>query len=282
MLWTLARSFLIGSSSWFMQVTRTTIKSQMSLKFGQIRPWTAELAALERLKNPHRLTIGDHSNAFNFDWNFFILAGNKDLHLSWDVLEFQPDLTTDYGVTCPWASEKSMYNFVNTLAPSFLLETSSFLQVTKTNIKSQMSSKFSQFQPWTAEIAALDQLKKSFTYLRTIQNILMTCWFSGDRPLPFGPLVSKLTRSTLGLWCVIFFANLQQSYGPWFTSEVGFCSISWDRTDKMRPNFVYTLSLNEIYVGIINRQFCKFAKEILPLIDVRICFLLNILSTTVE
>ena len=92
-----------------------------------------------------------------------------------------------------------MYNVVNTLAPSFLLETSSFLQVTKTNIKSQMCSKISQFPPWTAEIAALDQLKKSFTYLRTIQNILMTCWFSGDRPLPFGLLVSKLTRSTLGL-----------------------------------------------------------------------------------
>ena len=84
-----------------MQVTRATIKSQMSLKFGQIRPWTAELAALERLKNLHRLTIGDHSNAFNFDCNFFILAGNKDLHQSWDVLKFQPDLTTDYGVTCP-------------------------------------------------------------------------------------------------------------------------------------------------------------------------------------
>ena len=27
--------------------------------------------------------------------------------------------TTDYGVGCPWASEKLMYNVVNTLAPSF-------------------------------------------------------------------------------------------------------------------------------------------------------------------
>ena len=32
---------------------------------------------------------------------------------------------------------------------------------------------------------ALDQLKKSFTYLRTIQNILMTCWLSGEHSLPF-------------------------------------------------------------------------------------------------
>ena len=42
-------SFLIGSSS-FLQVTWTTIKSRMSSKFGQIRPLTAELAGLERLK----------------------------------------------------------------------------------------------------------------------------------------------------------------------------------------------------------------------------------------
>ena len=48
-----ASSFFIGSSS-FLQVTWTTIKSGMSSKFGQIRPLTAELAALERLKkNPY-------------------------------------------------------------------------------------------------------------------------------------------------------------------------------------------------------------------------------------
>ena len=46
---TLAPSFLIGSSS-FLQATRTPIKSWMGLKFGQIRLWTYELAALERLK----------------------------------------------------------------------------------------------------------------------------------------------------------------------------------------------------------------------------------------
>ena len=31
----------------------------MGLKFSQIRPWTAELAALEHLKNPHRLIMGE-------------------------------------------------------------------------------------------------------------------------------------------------------------------------------------------------------------------------------
>ena len=78
---------------------------------------------------------------------------------------------------------------MTTLASSFFIGFSSFLQVTRKTIKTQMSLKFSQIQPWTAELAALDQLKKSFTYLRTIQNILMTCWLSGERSLPFGLLV---------------------------------------------------------------------------------------------
>ena len=46
---TLAPSFLIGSSL-FLQVTRTSIKSWMGLKFGSIRQRTYELAALERLE----------------------------------------------------------------------------------------------------------------------------------------------------------------------------------------------------------------------------------------
>ena len=46
---TLASSFLIGSSS-YLQLTRTTLISCMSLNFDQIRLGTAELAALERLK----------------------------------------------------------------------------------------------------------------------------------------------------------------------------------------------------------------------------------------
>ena len=46
---TLVSSFLIGSSI-FLQVTRTTIKSRLGLKFGKVRPGTEELAAPEHLK----------------------------------------------------------------------------------------------------------------------------------------------------------------------------------------------------------------------------------------
>ena len=46
---TLVPSFLTGSSS-FLQITRPTIKAQMSLNFGKIPSLTLELAALERQK----------------------------------------------------------------------------------------------------------------------------------------------------------------------------------------------------------------------------------------
>ena len=54
----LAPSFLIGSSL-FLQVTRTTIKSRMGMKFGKIGSGTYELAALDIWKNPHRLIMGE-------------------------------------------------------------------------------------------------------------------------------------------------------------------------------------------------------------------------------
>ena len=100
----------------------------------------------------------DLSSAFNFKWIFFILAGNKVNHKSLDGYEFRQDSITDLGVSCPWVSEKSMNNVVTTLGPSFLIGSSSFLQVTRTTIKSVMGSKFGQIIPLTVELAALERL----------------------------------------------------------------------------------------------------------------------------
>ena len=52
-------------------------------------------------------------------------------------------------------------NVVSTLAPSFLIGFSSYLQVTRTFIRSRMSSKFGQIGPRTAELAALERFEKS-------------------------------------------------------------------------------------------------------------------------
>ena len=52
-----------------------------------------------------------------------------------------------------------------TLAPSFLIRYSSYLQVMRSSIISRTSSKFGQIGPRTAELAALERMKKiPYTY----------------------------------------------------------------------------------------------------------------------
>ena len=83
------------------------------------------------------------------------------MHESLDEFKFQLDTATDSRVICPCASGKLTYNVVNTLAPLFLIGSSSYLQVTRTFITSRTSSKFGQIGPRTAELAALERLEKS-------------------------------------------------------------------------------------------------------------------------
>ena len=103
----------------------------------------------------------EHSSSFIFDTIILILAGNEDMHKSLDEFKFRTDTTTNFRVICPCASEKLMYNAVNTLAPTFPSGSSSFLPITRTTIKSRTSSKFHQIQLWAAELAALERLEKS-------------------------------------------------------------------------------------------------------------------------
>ena len=103
---TLAPSFLIGSSS-FLQVSRKTIKSRLSSKFGSC---TVELAALDRLEKSPKTYNGR--------------------------------------------------NLVATLATSFLIGSSSFLQVTRTCINAWTSLNFHQISPLTKELSALECLNK--------------------------------------------------------------------------------------------------------------------------
>ena len=86
----------------------TCIKSQTSSNFGQIGPLTMGLAALERLKNFHRLIMGKwclHASSFIFDRIIIKVVGNQDRHKSLDEFDFGPDHTTHFGVTCPWMTK---------------------------------------------------------------------------------------------------------------------------------------------------------------------------------
>ena len=115
----------------------------MSLNFGQIPPLTTELAALERLKNRCH-----HVISVDIDPIFFKLTGNKDMHNIMNEFEFRPDRTTDYGVSCPWASKKYPYrpyngeNGVSTFSLLFLIGSFWYFHVTRTSIKAWMSLNF--------------------------------------------------------------------------------------------------------------------------------------------
>ena len=80
------------------------------------------------------------------------------MHESLDEFKFRPDTDINTRVICPCASKKLLYNVVSTLAPSFLIRSFSYLQVTRTSITSRTSVKFGQIGPRTAELAALERL----------------------------------------------------------------------------------------------------------------------------
>ena len=115
----------------------------MSLNFGQFPPLTTELAALECLKNRCH-----HVISVDIDPIFFKLAGNKDMHNIMNEFKFRPDRTTDYGVSCPWASKKYPYrlyngeNGVSTFSLLFLIGSFWYFHVTRTSIKAWMSLNF--------------------------------------------------------------------------------------------------------------------------------------------
>ena len=62
--------------------------------------------------------------------------------------EFRPDRTTDYGVSCPWASKKYPYrphngeNGVSTFSLLFFIGSFWYFHVTRTSIKAWMSLNF--------------------------------------------------------------------------------------------------------------------------------------------
>ena len=77
----------------------TYMRAWTSLNFSLIGPTTVELAALERLKNPHRLIMRKqclHFFSAVLDLILFILAGNDNIHESLDGFEICLDLTTGF------------------------------------------------------------------------------------------------------------------------------------------------------------------------------------------
>ena len=64
--------------------------------------------------------------------------------------------------------EKLLFCVVATLAPSILIGTSSYLEVTRITITSRMSSNLSQIRPLTAELSVLHCEKSIFSVVATL------------------------------------------------------------------------------------------------------------------
>ena len=170
----------------------------MSLNFGQVPPLTTELPALERLKNRCH-----HVISVDIDPIFFKLAGNKDMHNIMNEFEFRLDRTTDYGVSCPWASKKYPYipyngeNGVSTFSLLFLIGSFWYFHVTRTSIKAWMGLNFLK---WDLTLAHWTQVSDRcplgylfliwcFLYLqvtRTCINSRTSSNFWSDRTTEYG------------------------------------------------------------------------------------------------
>ena len=76
-----------------------------------------------------------------------------------------------------------------------------------------------------------------------------------------------------------FFANLYQSYVPWFNLKFSFRSISWEPTDIFSPNFIYAFIWLWSSLGLLHIIFRNFVPELWPLIYAKMLFPFNILRT---
>ena len=142
---TLAPLFFIGSSSFFSGnkdnhkiSTKLEFRPDLTTDWGISCPWAFGKIPIDL---QWWICCG-HSSAFYFDSIFFIFAGNEDMHTCWYEFNFLPDCIIDYGVICPWTSNKLTYNLVATLALSFLIGTSSLLKVMRICMKAWMSLNF--------------------------------------------------------------------------------------------------------------------------------------------
>ena len=128
------------------------------------------------------------------------------MHKSLGEFKFRPDITTNSRVICPCVSEILMYNVVNTLAPTCLIGSSSFFQVTRTAVRSGQSSNLRQIRPR----AALDRIEKfALTYNgRNLVNTLAPSLLIGSSSF------LQVTRTYMKAWMSLNFGKFATELRP--------------------------------------------------------------------
>ena len=147
----IARSFLIESSSKLL-VTRTRIKAWSSSNLGPIRPLILELLALEWQKF-HTFELYLWSQLANLGQILCVasLGWGKGCIRFWGRLDQNSGIHSNRKPPLTYNGE----NDVSSFSRLFLIRSFLYLLVTRTCIKSWMSSNFGQIGPLTRELAAL-------------------------------------------------------------------------------------------------------------------------------
>ena len=217
-----------------------------------------------------------------------------DMHNIMNEFEFRPDRTTNYGVSCPWASKKYPYrpyngeNGVSTFSLLFLIESFWYFHVTRTRIKAWMSLNFLKWDltlaHWT-QVSDRCPLGYLFLNLFTTNGwILIKFCICTDKykiNVAFNALFFFFFFFFFFFCCCCFFFFYQflTALGPLSTSEFYLCSISCELICWFRSNSVYALILTRCRLGWLKNIFRSFLTELWSLIDVVISFILNILWT---
>ena len=151
-----AHSFLIESSSKLL-VTRTGVKARTSLISGRIRLLTLELLALEWQKFYTFEIEYLWGQLVNLDQILCVasLGVGKGCIMFWSWLDQNSGV---HGNRKPPLTDNGE-NGVSTFSRLLLIQSFLYLQVTRTCLKSWMSSNFSQIGPLMTELAALEHLK---------------------------------------------------------------------------------------------------------------------------
>ena len=147
---------------------------------------------------------------------------------------------------------------MNTLAPSFLIGSTSFLQVTRTCIKAWMSSNFGQIPPLTPELSALARLKNGCEHSSAYIFDWIFFIFSGNEEnqqvwteFEFWPNGTKGYR-------VIALDRCQKLVFAQYLEN------GWTELTKFCIHYIIDKSMLLLW-GVI---FCKSAPELHPLIDI--------------
>ena len=151
-----------------------------------------------------------------------------------------------------------MYNVVTPLGPSFLIRSSSYLQVTRTSITSRTSSKFGQIGQRTAELAALGLLEKfPYTYNgRNLVNNLAPSFLIGSSSF------LQVTRTCIKAWMSSNFDKFATELPPLIDVRIEFLLNILKTNRPIKTKFCIHIIIDKIHVGNVNHCFSQICNRV--------------------